>query len=130
MLNKLYTTIGQININLLFYLALLSGLLLSGAIAYASWSSYEKTADAQILAKGGALCSVLIMTDGSNNARLILYDVSAVGDIAVTNKLMEITVAGADHYGGRIWADPVKFTEGIYADINGTDASYIIEWSK
>ena len=109
---------------------LLVALLLFGVtIAYASYSTYEKIADAQILTKGGSLCSVLIMTDGTNAARLILYD-SATTTTDVTKKLMEITVAGADNYGGRIWADPVKFTEGIYADINGTDASYIIEWSK
>jgi hypothetical protein len=105
-------------------------LLCISTVVYASWSTYEKTADAQILTKGGSLCSVTIMTDGSNNARLILYDAGAVGDIAVSNKLMEITVTGTTFYGGRIWADPVKFTEGIYAVLSGTGASYIIEWSK
>ncbi len=104
-------------------------LLCISTVVYASWSTYEKTADAQILTKGGSLCSVTIMTDGSNNARLILYD-SAASTTDITKKLMEITVTGASFYGGRIWADPVKFTEGIYADVNGTGASYIIEWSK
>ena len=104
-------------------------LLIISTVAYASYSTYELIADTQVLTKGGSLCSVLIMTDGSNDARLILYD-SATTTTDITKKLMEITVAGADNYGGRIWADPVKFTEGLYADVNGTDASYIIEWSK
>jgi hypothetical protein len=93
-------------------------------------STYELTADTQILSKRGALCAITIMTDGSNDARVILYDVAAVGDIAITNKLMEITVKGADHYGGRIWdsGNNVRFTEGLYADINGTGASFIVEW--
>ena len=123
---RFYRIMGKINIDLLFYITLLCGI---ATVSYASYSSYELTADRQILTKGGYLCSALIMTDGTNAARLILYD-SATTTTDVTKKLMEITVAGADHYGGRIWADPVRFTEGIYADINGTDASYIIEWSK
>lgn len=108
---------------------LITFILCISTIVYASYSTYELIADKQILTKGGFLCSALIMTDGSNDARLILYD-SATVTTDVTKKLMEITVAGADNYGGRIWADPVRFTEGVYADINGTDASYIIEWTK
>ena len=125
--SRFFRVVGQINLDLLFYVLLLCGI---ASITYASYSTYELTADTQILTKGGSLCSILIMTDGSNDARVILYDVSAVANIAVTNKLVEITVAGADNYGGRIWADPVRFTEGIYADINGTGASFIIEWNR
>jgi hypothetical protein len=84
-INKLQNISSQINLDLLFYILLLCGI---ATMAHASWSTYEKTADAQILTKGGSLCSVTIMTDGSNNARLILYDAGAVGDIAVSNKLM------------------------------------------
>jgi len=124
--SRFYRVVGQINLDLLFYVLLLCGI---ASISYASYSTYELIADTQILTKGGSLCSVLIMTDGSNDARLILYD-SATVTTDVTKKLMEITVKAADHYGGRIWADPVRFTEGVYADINGANASYILEWSK
>jgi hypothetical protein len=104
--------------------------LFVSSVTFASFSTYELTADTQILTKGGSLCSILIMTDGSNDARVILYDVSTGNDAAITNKLVEITVKGADNYGGRIWVDPVQFTEGLYADINGTGASFILEWTK
>ena len=97
---------------------------------YASYSTYEIVVDTQILTKGGSLCSILIMSNGTDDARVILYDVDVYTDAAPTNKLVEITVAGADNYGGRIWADPVRFTEGIWADIDGTGASFILEWNK
>ena len=92
-------------------------------------STYELTADTQITTRRGSLCAITVITDGTNDARVILYDASAVGDIAVTNKLMEITVKGADNYGGRIFdsGNNVQFTEGLYADVNGTGASYIVE---
>jgi len=108
---------------------LIAFILFVSTIVYASYSTYELIADTQILTKGGTLCSVLIMTDGSNDARLILYD-SATLTTDVTKKLMEITVKAADNYGGRIWSNPVRFTEGIYADINGIGASFILEWDK
>ena len=124
--SRFYRVAGQISLDLLFYVLLLCGI---ATVTYASYSTYELIADTQILTKGGTLCSVLIMTDGSNDARLILYD-SATLTTDVTKKLMEITVKAADNYGGRIWSNPVRFTEGIYADINGTGASFILEWDK
>lgn len=105
-------------------------LLSYGIAADYSYSSYEKIADAQIVPNSGAVCSILIMTDGTNDAKVILYDVSAAGDIAVTNKISEITVVGADNYGGRAWPYPVRFSNGLYADVTGTGASYIIEWIR
>ena len=85
--------------------------------------------DTQVTTKRGSLCAITVITDGTNDARVILYDVGAVGDIAVTNKLMEITVKGADNYGGRVFdsGNNIQFTEGVYADVNGTGASFIVE---
>jgi hypothetical protein len=94
----------------------------------AAKSTYELTADKQIKIGHGALCNLLVITDGTNDARVILYDVADSGDAAVTNKLCEITVLGASHYGGRTWFEPVMFTNGLWADVNGTDASFIVEW--
>ena len=94
----------------------------------AAKTTYELVADKQVKVGPGVVCAVTVVTDGSNDARCILYDAAAVGDIAVTNKITEITVKGANHYGGRTWVEPVRFTEGLYADVNGTGASYFIEW--
>jgi len=95
-------------------------------------STYELTADTQITTKRGSLCAITVITDGTNNVTVILYDVGSSADIAVTNKLMEITVKGADNYGGRIFdsGNNVQFTEGVYADITnagGGAGSFIVE---
>ena len=92
-------------------------------------SSYELTSSAQITKRGGVLTRVSIKTDGTNNAVVILYDVDASGDIAVTNKLEEITVIGANHYGGFDWSHPVRFHTGLYVAISGTGASCIVEYN-
>ena len=93
-------------------------------------TSYELTAAKQIRVGSGILTRVSIKTNGTDNATVILYDVAAAGDIAVTNKLEEITVLGANHYGGFDWSHPVKYTAGLYCTVTGTGASYIVEYKK
>ncbi len=89
----------------------------------ASKTSGELTADGQVFTGPGRLASVLIITDGTNDATVFLYDnTSAAG-----TKLWEGKVKGADNYGGRNWVFPVLFTNGVYLDIEGTDASCICE---
>jgi len=95
-----------------------------------SRSTHELTADKQVYKGNGALCAIAVTTNGAADARVILYDAAAAADIAVTNKLAEITVVAANKYGGRSWVMPVKFTEGLYADVNGAGASYIVEWRR
>jgi hypothetical protein len=94
-----------------------------------SITSGEQTADATIytVATWGPLCfisSVLIITDGTNDAKLIIYDNTANSGTVV----LEMTVVGSDNYGGRNWMYPVTITTGIRGDISGTGASYIIEY--
>lgn len=88
-------------------------------------TSYEKTADAVIVASACYITAVQVITDGSNAARVIIYDNASA---ASGNVITEITVAGADNYGGRVWQMPVECKNGIYADVNGTGASYVVEW--
>lgn len=95
-----------------------------------SKSTYELTSDTQITTKPGVLCSCLILTDGTNDATVIIYDVDDVADIDPTNKLFEWTVTGANNSGGRNWTSPVSFVSGLYMDITGTGASTIIEFGK
>jgi hypothetical protein len=93
----------------------------------AARSTHELTADTQISTKAGAVCALTVVTNGSADARVILYDAAAVGDILVTNKIAEITVVALSHYGGRTWVEPVRFTEGLYADVDGAGASFFVE---
>ncbi len=96
---------------------------MSTEIYMASETSGEIIADGQIFSGPGRLCSILIITDGTNDATVELYDnTSAAG-----TKLWEGKVKGADNYGGRNWVLPVKFSIGVYANLTGTDASCICE---
>lgn len=96
---------------------------MSTEIYMASETSGEITSDGQVFSGPGRLCSILIITDGTNDATVTLYDnTSAAG-----TKLWEGIVKGADNYGGRNWTYPVKFTNGVYADLSGTGASCICE---
>lgn len=89
-----------------------------------STGSGEQTADALIYTGRCALASILIITDGSNNAKVVIYD----GTTASGTVIYETTVLSTDHYGGRNWTFPVQVAQGIYVDVTGTGASYIVEY--
>lgn len=91
-------------------------------------TSYEITSSAAINAGVCRLTSVLVITDGTNAAVVILYDKPTATGIAAGNKLGEWTVPGASLYGGRNWTVPVICQEGIYCTISGTGASAIVEY--
>ena len=88
-------------------------------------SSGLKTSSAVIVSEGNAkrLCGVLVLTDGSNNATITLYDSStgATGKI-----LFKATIPAASRFGGAMFNIPVRASQGIYAQISGTGASYIV----
>ena len=86
-------------------------------------STGELTADTTICRKPGALCAILVITDGTNAATAILYD-----GTASDKKLGEWTVPGASQYGGRNWVIPVWFENGLFLDLTGTGASAIVEY--
>ena len=91
---------------------------------YPSVGSGEITSSAQVYTGKCFLSSVLVITDGTNAATVIVYDnTSAAG-----KKLGEWVVAGATQYGGRNWTFPVRATNGIYCSISGTGASAIVEY--
>jgi hypothetical protein len=91
---------------------------------YPSVGSGELTSSAQVKTGKCFLSAVLVITDGTNAATVILYDnTSAAG-----KKLWEGVVAGATQYGGRNWTFPVRVETGIYCSISGTGASAIVEY--
>ena len=92
-------------------------------------TTYELTSDKLVKASVGYLHGITIITDGTNNATVSLYDVNSAGDIDTTNKITEITVVGSNMYGGRNWPMPLRFNNGLYADVTGTGASYIVEFA-
>lgn len=86
-----------------------------------SKGSGEITSDGQVFTGPGALTDILIITDGTNDATVTLWDNTS----AAAPKLWEGKVKGADNYGGRNWSRPRLYTTGVYADLTGTDASCI-----
>ena len=104
-------------------------ILLFASVAFAakySETSGEKTADVAVTSSTAYITAVQVITDGTNDAKLIVYDNTAASGTVVT----EISVVGADNYGGRVWVRPVKCSNGIYGDITGTGASFIIEFTR
>lgn len=89
-----------------------------------SEGSGELISDTAIQTVPCYITSVLIITDGTNDAILILYDNPAAATGTVR---FEMTVKGADNYGGYSWNFPKYFYTGIYGDIEGTGASFIVE---
>jgi hypothetical protein len=90
-------------------------------------SSGLKTSDGLIAAGIKNLCGVLVISDGNNDASIVVYD-SASG--ATGTVLFKGTVAKAANFGGATFGNVVRTTKGIYADVTGSGASYIIYYVK
>lgn len=82
----------------------------------------ESTADGVIRSGRTRLAAVEIITDGSNNATVILYDNTA----ASGTKVFEGGAVGADLSKFIEFPRPVKCDNGLYLDISGTGASCIV----
>jgi len=110
-------------------LSAILGIFLFASIALgATWysiSSNEQTASANIYASACYVAGLHIMTDGTNDAVVMMYDSATT---TTTHKIIEFTVVGADNYGGKVWRWPVKVEHGIYVTVSGTGASYIVEY--
>lgn len=104
-------------------------LLLVPALLYADYArtSYEQTTSQAVSKIGCVLTGILVITNGTNAATVILYDNASAASGSV---LAEFVVAGADRYGGRDWCNPVHCINGIYAAVSGIGASYIVEYTS
>lgn len=82
----------------------------------------EQTTSAARYTGKCVITSVHVITDGSNNATLIIKD--SVADSGTV--VFEMTVVAGDHYGFVNITFPIRCDTGIYGKISGTGASYII----
>jgi hypothetical protein len=103
----------------------MTGLAFADAYTMAT-SSGEQTSDAQVMTGLGALTAVQLITDGTNAATVVCYDGTGTGG----KKIGEYKVDGAVYYRGWAWVWPVSIETGIYCDVTGTGASYIVEYIK
>jgi len=87
-----------------------------------SVSSGVLSADTLIATGRNRVNAITVFSDGINEATLELYDnTSAAGTVNV--KGICLAVNKVSHL---IFENPVKFENGIYANVTGTGASFIV----
>lgn len=90
-------------------------------------SSGLKSADAAIMAQSGFLCGLQVIADGTNAATVILYDNASAASGTVLAKI--VVDAGAT-YEDYTPLEGIECANGIYADVSGTGAEYIVHYAK
>lgn len=91
-------------------------------------SSGLKSADAAISAVGAYIHAVELIPDGTNACSLILYDNASTNSGLILAKL----VLAASQTAPQVitFNNPVSANAGIYADVSGTGANYIVYYSQ
>jgi len=88
-----------------------------------SRSSDLKSADAVIATGVNRINAVTLITDGTNAASVIVYDNASAASGKV---LAKVSAAGAQNTMHVIFENPVYAELGLYADVTGTGAGYIV----
>lgn len=79
-------------------------------------------ADTLIFTGRNRVNAITVLTDGTNSATVELYDnTTNTGSKNVVGKCL-----GANLINHFIFENPVLFENGIYADVTGTGATYIV----
>lgn len=87
-------------------------------------SSGLQTADGQIYTGRGTLNALTVITDGTNDASVVLYDNTAASGTV----LAKISCDGTNNSEFQGWNLAVRCVNGIYADVTGTGAGYIVHY--
>lgn len=88
-----------------------------------SRSSGLKNADAVISGGRNRINAITLLGDGTNAASLILYDNASAASGTVLAKVTQLATARLTHI---LFDNPVFAENGIYADVTGTGAEYIV----
>lgn len=90
-------------------------------------SSGLKSADAAISTISGRLLGLYLIADGTNAATLTVYDNASAASGTV---LCKISIpAGQTYNDSHLPGEGVVVNNGIYADVSGTGAQYIVHYS-
>lgn len=88
--------------------------------------STGKLSTSQLAVNGpGFLTDIKIITDGTNDVTVTLYDGINTGG----KDIFYQKVYGTDNVGGWNWPHPLRFTTGIYLSITGTGGYCYIEYT-
>lgn len=88
-------------------------------------SSGLKSADAVISNTVNRVNSLTVLSDGTNVATVILYDNPSAASGTV---LAKVICAAGTRTAHAVFENPVKASTGIYADVSGTGAEYIVTY--
>lgn len=92
-------------------------------------SSDRKTADAAITAIGGYLHGIMLENDGTNACNVIIYDnASAASGLILAKVALPASSAILTQY--VTFNNPVSANKGIFVDVTGTGAAYIVYYSQ
>jgi len=86
-------------------------------------SSGEKSENTAIKTSSGFLGGVLVLTDGTNDATVKLYDNASAASGVV---LWEAVVPATDRAFPNMFPFPITFNNGLYLSISGTGAKAIV----
>ncbi len=95
---------------------------------YQVTSSDLKNADAAISAVGGFVHGVMLISDATNTASVIIYDNASAASGLVLAKLSIPATTTAPQFIS--FNNPICANKGIYADVSGTGANYIVYYSQ
>lgn len=95
---------------------------------YMVTSSDLKSADAVITAVGGYVHAITLIPDGTNACSLVIYDNPAAASGLVLAKLALAATQTAPQT--VTFNNPVSANKGIFADVSGTGANYIVYYSQ
>jgi hypothetical protein len=90
-------------------------------------SSGLQTSDAAIMNAAGRLLSIHLIADGTNAATVTIYDNASAASGLVLAKLA--IPAGESYVDAHLPGEGVVANNGIYADVSGTGAAYIVGYS-
>ena len=88
-----------------------------------SISSGLKSADALIATGRNRINAIILNGDGTNAASVTIYD-----NTSASGKVVDKVTIGANHVHGdqHIFTNPILCENGIYADVTGTGAEYVV----
>lgn len=90
-------------------------------------SSGLLTADTAVTARPARLHSVQVLADATNAATVVIYDnASAASGTAICKVIVKAT----DTYASFLSMEGVVCNNGIYVDVSGTGAAFIVHYNE
>ena len=101
---------------------------MAGGTPHNAISSGRKTADAAIKASSGKLHGATLEVAAADGI-IIIYDNATAASGDILDKIMiDVSLEGNDRTKHVPYPAPLSFSNGVYVDVTGTGAAYIIHY--